>query len=43
MNKNEIIHIIESKYPEFPIELLKLIVQYIKLEILESCRNIIRR
>ena len=40
MNKKEKIkREIENKYPEFPIELLDLVVKYVSCDILEDCKT----
>ena len=44
MDKNEIVSIIKEKYPQFPIELLDLIVEYIMCDLINDCKTIgIRR
>ena len=37
--KNKIKKEIENKYPEFPIELLDLIVKYVSCDLVEDCKT----
>lgn len=40
MDKNEIVSIIEEQYPQFPIELLDLIIKYIAFDLTDGCKKI---